>query len=151
MAEQRTITSFLDRETTHIDTLIAKKERLIELLTEKRSALISHVVIKGLDPTVPMKDSGVEWLGEIPVHWIPKKIKYLFRQTKRQNYADLIVLSVYRDYGVIEKDSRDDNHNRTPENLDTYQLVNVGDLVINKMKAWQGSLGTSEHHGITRS
>jgi type I restriction enzyme S subunit len=148
-SEQKSIASFLDRETAHIDTLIAKKERLIELLTEKRSAFISHAVTKGLDPTVPMKDSGLEWLGEIPAHWIPKKLKYLFRQTKRQNYADLTVLSVYRNYGVIEKESRDDNHNRTPENLDTYQLVNVGDLVINKMKAWQGSLGMSEHQGIT--
>jgi len=69
LTEQRLIASFLDRETAHIDALIAKKERLIELLTEKQTALISHAVTKGLDPTVPMKDSGVEWLGDIPVHW----------------------------------------------------------------------------------
>ena len=149
IAEQRAITTFLDRETARIDALVAKKERLIELLQEKRTALITRAVTKGLDPKVPMKDSGVEWLGEIPAHWEPMKIKRLFRQTKRQEHADLTVLSVYRDYGVVEKSSRDDNFNRTPEDLDSYQLVNVGDLVINKMKAWQGSLGVSQLSGIT--
>ena len=68
-AEQRTIAAFLDRETGRIDALIAKKGRQIELLQEKRTALISHAVTKGLDPDAPMKDSGVEWLGEVPEHW----------------------------------------------------------------------------------
>ena len=68
-AEQRAIAAFLDRETTKIDSLVAKKERLIELLQEKRTALISRAVTKGLDSNVPMKDSGVEWLGEIPASW----------------------------------------------------------------------------------
>lgn len=67
--EQERIASFLDRETAKIDALIAKKEQMIELLQEKRTAFISHVVTKGLDPSVPMKDSGVEWLGEIPANW----------------------------------------------------------------------------------
>ena len=67
--EQRAIAAFLDRETGRIDTLIEKKERQIELLQEKRAALISHVVTKGLDPDVKMRDSGVEWLGEVPEHW----------------------------------------------------------------------------------
>ena len=67
--EQRHIADFLDREMARIDGLVAKKERLIELLQEKRSALITRAVTKGLDPNVPMKDSGVEWLGEIPAHW----------------------------------------------------------------------------------
>src|SRR2546421_4735631 len=75
--EQSAIADFLDRETAKINTLIAKKERLIELLQEKRSALISHAVTKGLNPTVPMKDSGVEWLGEIPAHWEVKRVKHL--------------------------------------------------------------------------
>jgi type I restriction enzyme S subunit len=75
LSEQCAIADFLDRETAKIDALIAKKERLVELLQEKRTALISHAVTKGLDPTVPMKDSGIEWLGEIPAHWqlIPAK------------------------------------------------------------------------------
>ena len=77
LAEQRAIASFLDRETGKIDQLVSKQERMIELLKEKRQAVISHAVTKGLDPNVPMKDSGVEWLGEIPEHWDVKKMKYL--------------------------------------------------------------------------
>jgi type I restriction enzyme S subunit len=67
--EQRAIAAFLDRETERIDTLIAKKERQIELLKEKRAALISHAVTRGLNPNAKMKNSGIEWLGEIPEHW----------------------------------------------------------------------------------
>ncbi len=72
--EQRGIAVFLDRETARIDALVAKKERLIELLQEKRAALITRAVTKGLDPSVPMKDSGVEWIGEIPAHWEVRRI-----------------------------------------------------------------------------
>lgn len=75
MPEQQSIAAFLDRETAKIDALIAKKERLIELLQEKRTALITEAVTKGLDPNVPMKDSGVEWLGKIPAHWEVNMLK----------------------------------------------------------------------------
>ena len=75
LPEQRAIAEFLDRETARVEALIAKKERLIELLQEKRAALISHAVTRGLDPNVPMRDSGVEWLGEIPAHWEVKRLK----------------------------------------------------------------------------
>jgi type I restriction enzyme S subunit len=75
--EQALIAAFLDRETAKIDALVAKKERMIELLQEKRTVLITRAVTKGLDPTVPMKDSGVEWMGEIPAHWEVKRLKHL--------------------------------------------------------------------------
>ena len=74
--EQHAIADFLDRETAKIDALVARKERLIELLQEKRTALITRAVTRGLDPNVPMKDSGVEWLGEIPAHWEAKRTKF---------------------------------------------------------------------------
>ena len=147
--EQNQIARFLDHETARIDALIAEQERLIELLKEKRQAVISHAVTKGLDPTAPMKDSGVEWLGEVPEHWEMQKLKNMFRLAKRLDSAIAPVLSVYRDYGVIEKSSRSDNHNKTPEDLTRYQSVSSGDLVINKMKSWQGSLGISKYQGIT--
>ncbi len=94
--EQTAIANFLDRETAKIDTLIGKQERLIELLQEKRQALISHAVTKGLDPNVKMKDSGVEWLGEVPEHWKIPKIKYFAvtdsgatpASTNRQEYYE---------------------------------------------------------------
>ncbi|MDU7310969.1 MAG: restriction endonuclease subunit S [Aeromonas sp.] len=75
---QRTISAFLDYETARIDRLIAKQQRLIELLKEKRQAVISHAVTKGLNPNAPMKDSGVEWLGQVPEHWVVTNLKYVF-------------------------------------------------------------------------
>jgi len=74
--EQTQIARFLDHETARIGALIEEQQRLIELLKEKRQAVISHAVTKGLDPTVPMKDSGVEWLGEVPAHWVCKSYRY---------------------------------------------------------------------------
>jgi type I restriction enzyme S subunit len=75
-SEQRAIAAFLDRETARVDALVAKKEQLIELLQEKRTALVTRAVTKGLDPNVPLKDSGVEWLGKIPAHWDVKRLKF---------------------------------------------------------------------------
>ena len=75
--EQQTIAAFLDRETAKIDALIAEQQRLIELLKEKRQAVISHAVTKGLNPDAPMKDSGIEWLGEVPEHWEVKRLKFI--------------------------------------------------------------------------
>lgn len=75
--EQQTIAAFLDRETQKIDALVAEQEKLIALLKEKSQAVISHAVTKGLNPDVPMKDSGIEWLGEVPEHWPVKRIKHV--------------------------------------------------------------------------
>jgi type I restriction enzyme S subunit len=74
--EQSSIAAFLDRETAKIDALVAEQEKLIELLKEKRQAVISHAVTKGLDPNVPMKDSGVEWMGEVPEHWAVMRLRH---------------------------------------------------------------------------
>lgn len=75
--EQKSIAGFLNRETAKIDALVAEQEQLITLLKEKRQAVISHAVTKGLDPSVPMKDSGVEWLGDVPAHWDVRSIKHV--------------------------------------------------------------------------
>jgi type I restriction enzyme S subunit len=82
LEEQRAIAAFLDRETARINALIEKKQRQIELLQEKRSALITHAVTKGLDPNAKMKDSGIEWLGEIPAHWEVKSIRRIAKTVK---------------------------------------------------------------------
>lgn len=76
-AEQKAIANYLDRKTAQIDELIAKKERMIDLLKEERTAIINQAVTKGLDPKVEMKDSGIEWLGKVPKHWEVKRLKYL--------------------------------------------------------------------------
>lgn len=93
--EQIIIGEFLDHETAQIDTLIEKQQTLIQLLKEKRQAVISHAVTKGLNPDAPMKDSGVEWLGEVPEHWEVKKLKYvcdLISQKTEINYQEVIAL-----------------------------------------------------------
>ena len=95
-----------------------------------------------------MKDSGIPWIGEIPSHWETCFIKQVMRNKSVKGYPDEQVLSLNRDYGVVPKDSRDDNHNVTSEDTSGYKLVDVGDFVINKMKAWQGSMAVSEYRGI---
>jgi type I restriction enzyme, S subunit len=94
------------------------------------------------------RDSGLEWLGEIPNHWSLLTLRAITDLKSEKNRPDLPVLSVYREYGVLLKDSRDDNHNVTSLDISNYKVVEVGDLVVNKMKAWQGSMGISEHQGI---
>lgn len=146
--DRENLAEFLDEQSSQIDFLIFKKEQLIEKLLERRQALITHVVTKGLDPNAPMKDSGVEWLGEVPESWSVVPLWSLFRRVKRTGHSEETLLSVYREFGVIPKDSRDDNHNVASRDLSTYQLVNIGDLAVNKMKAWQGSISVSNLRGI---
>lgn len=97
--ERNGIANAVDRETTRIDALISKKTRFIELLKEKRQALITHAVTKGLDPNVKMKDSGVEWIGEVPEHWVAIKFNHVARVTeglvdpKDQPYRDMVLIA----------------------------------------------------------
>ena len=95
-----------------------------------------------------MKDSGIPWIGEIPEGWKVCFIKQIMRNKSIKGFPNERVLSLYRDYGVIPKDSRDDNHNVTSDDTSSYKLVDEGDFVINKMKAWQGSMAVSEYRGI---
>lgn len=94
------------------------------------------------------RESGLGWLGALPAHWTMLPLWTLFRRVKRTGFPDEELLSVYRDYGVILKSDRDDNFNKPSEDLATYQLVEPGDLAVNKMKAWQGSVGISSVRGI---
>lgn len=98
--EQRRIATFLDRETAKLDSLIAKKERLLELLDERRRALITRAVTKGLDPNVPMKDSAVEWLGEIPSHWALKHLAVVSRSLQTGPFGTQLGVPDYVSGGV---------------------------------------------------
>ena len=95
-----------------------------------------------------MKDSGIEWIGEIPEGWEVSQLKYATRWKSEKGCPDAPVLSLYRDFGVVPKDSRNDNHNVTSLDTSNYKVVDIGDLVINKMKAWQGSMAVSDYRGI---
>ncbi|MEP1523011.1 restriction endonuclease subunit S [Ascidiaceihabitans sp.] len=94
------------------------------------------------------RNSGEVWLGDIPSDWNLECIRAVTELKSKRGEPDLPVLSVYRDYGVILKDSRDDNHNATSLDTSNYKVVAPGDLVVNKMKAWQGSMGVSAYEGI---
>lgn len=98
--EQTQIARFLDHETARIDALIEEQQRLIELLKEKRQAVISHAVTKGLDPTVPMKDSGVEWLGEVPAHWVVSQLKFNTLEMQTGPFGSQLHAEDYIDGGI---------------------------------------------------
>jgi type I restriction enzyme S subunit len=129
-SEQRAIAAFLDRETAKIDALVAKKEKLIELLQDKRNALITRAITRGLDPTVPMKDSGVQWLGEIPAHWEMAPLFTVARERDLGNTRgeELNVLSL--SYGRIVRRDISDNFGLMPESFDTYQIVDSDNIVL---------------------
>ena len=146
--EQTEIVSYLDTQCSEIDATVEDIQKEITLLEDYKKSVITEAVTKGLNPDAEMKDSGIEWIGEIPKYWKVDKIKYHLKRNEPKNPGNAIVLSVYRDYGVIPKDSRDDNHNVTSEDTSKYKYVKKGQLVINKMKAWQGSLAVSDYDGI---
>lgn len=166
MTEQQDVVTFLDRETGKIDALVAEQQRLIELLKEKRQAVISHAVTKGLNPNAPMKPSGIEWLGDVPEHWELKRLKYLasdnngiqmgpfggmlleldFEETGFKVYGQENTIS--GDFGLGTRWISKDRF----ETLANYQIQS-GDLVLTR----KGSLGnarlikTLPHPGIADS
>ena len=145
--EQKLISRYLNKKTSQIDLLVEKIQKKIDLLKEQRTSLINHYVTKGLDPNVEMKDSGVEWIGEIPKHWDIQRISTLYSQISIRGFSEEQNLSVFRDHGVVKRDDYE-NKNVLSDDLSNYKLVNKGDLVLNKMKTWMGSLGVSEYRGI---
>lgn len=148
LTEQKQIANFLDSKCSEIDATAEDIQKEIALLEDYKKSVIIEAVTKGLNPDAEMKDSGIAWIGEIPKDWKVDKIKYHLKRNEPKNPGNAIVLSVYRDYGVVPKDSRDDNHNVTSEDTSKYKYVKKGQLVINKMKAWQGSLAVSDYDGI---
>lgn len=146
--EQQRIAEFLDRECGKIDGLKADIQAQIDTLEQYKRSVITEAVTHGLNPSAPMKDSGAGWMPLIPLHWKADKLKFHLRQRGIKNQIDKQVLSLYREYGIVPKDSRDDNHNVTSEDVSDYRYVRVGDFVVNKMKAWQGSVAVSNYEGI---
>jgi type I restriction enzyme S subunit len=148
LPEQKQIARFLDHETGKIDALIEKQQALIALLKEKRQAVISHAVTKGLNPNVTMKDSGVEWLGQVPEHWETPRSKLLFRErAERSDSGDEELLTVSHITGVTKRSEKDVNMIMA-ESLAGYKICHSGDLIINTMWAWMGAMGCSFESGI---
>ena len=149
LAEQKKIVSYLEGKTSKIDAYVAEKEKEILLLQELKQKTIADAVTKGLNPDVKMKDSGISWIGEIPEHWFQYRFATLFKEKSICNYVNEELLSVYLDRGVI-KFSEDNSRrtNPTSKDLSKYQLVDIGDFVLNNQQAWRGSVGVSKYRGI---
>ena len=141
---------YLDDTTASIDALIAKKIRFIDLLLEKRQALITHAVTKGLGTNVPMKDSEVEWLGEVPAHWNVVRGNAVFVECRTKN--DPLIsenyLSLMANIGIIPYEEKGDVGNKKPEDVRKCKLVEPGDFVINSMNYAIGSYGVSRYAGV---
>lgn len=146
--EQQRIAKFLDEKTALIDDIITDTKQTIEELKSYKQSLISEIVTKGINKNVKLVPSGIEWIGEVPEEWEVLKSRYFLNEISVKGYPDEEVLSLYRDYGIIPKNSRSDNHNVTSLDTSGYKLVKPGNLVINKMKAWQGSMAISNLRGI---
>lgn len=148
MEEQQKIAAHLDRKCTQIDALISNAQQQIEKLKAYKQSVITETVTKGLDPDVAMKDSGVEWIGEIPEHWTVAPIRSLFRIKK-----DIIghepdtVLSITQ--GGIKVKDINENSGQMANSYAHYQIVNIGDFAMNHMDLLTGGVGISEFEGVT--
>lgn len=153
--EQTAIVHFLDYVNRRIKRYIAAKQRLIKLLEGYKHSLINQAVTGLIDvrtgkPYPAYKDSGVEYVGEVPEHWEVRKLRPILKRSTERNRPDLPLLSVVREKGVILRDiaSKEENHNFIPDDLTNYKVVKKGQFAMNKMKAWQGSYGVSQYTGI---
>lgn len=152
--EQQTIAAFLDCETKKIDALIVEQQRLVELLAEKRQAMISHAVTKGLHPNARMKDSGIEWLGEVPEHWEVIQSRRLFAQRKDKACAADRQLTASQKYGILyQADFMELEGQKVVQVIhgaDILKHVEPNDFVIS-MRSFQGGIEWSELRGSISS
>ncbi|UWQ48962.1 restriction endonuclease subunit S [Leisingera caerulea] len=147
-SEQRAIAAFLDGKSAKIDEAVRIKEEQIRLLAERRQILIQQVVTRGLNPDASMKDSGIDWIGQIPAHWEVKRGKHLFREVnERSEEGTEELLSVSHTTGVTARSEKNVNM-FLAEDYSGSKLCQPGDIVINTMWAWMGALGVSDLTGI---
>lgn len=149
LAVQRAIVTFLDEKCAKIDEAVKIKEEQIARLRERRQIIIQVAVTRGLNPATRMKESGIDWIGQIPAHWGVLPLFTLAKVKSIANRPDLELLSVYLDRGVVPfADVEEKRTNTTSLDLSAYQVVDVGDLVLNNQQAWRGSVGVSAFRGI---
>lgn len=146
--EQKLIAVVLDEKCSQVDALIANVQAQIEKLKAYKQSLITEVVTKGLDPTVPMKDSGLEWIGEIPAHWEIKRGKVLFEESDARSAdgsEELLTVSQYT--GITPRSQKNVNMFEALT-LEGYKLCDVGDIAANTMWLWAGAIGVSAYSGV---
>ena len=148
LPQQRATADYLDRETARLDARVAAKERVLGLLAEKRRALITRAVTRGLDPRAPLRDSGIPWLGEIPAHWQTRRAAWLFHERDERGEADLPLLEVSINAGVVLREFSDERIESTAADFNTYKVARRGDVAFNKMRMWQGAVGVAPQDGL---
>ena len=148
LVHQKAITRYLDREMARLDAFIAVKERLLDLLAEKRRALITQAVTRGLDPKVSLRDSGIPWLGKIPAHWEIKRGKWFFiERDERSIEGEEALLSLRMERGLVPHNEVSEKRTR-PEELVGYKRTSPGELVINRMRAAIGLVAVTSQEGV---
>lgn len=146
-AEQEKIVAFLDKQTNLIESCICLRERELQTLIELKQAKIASAVTRGLNPDVPMKDSGIPWIGMIPDHWKIRRAKYMFRKQKRPVSGEDEVVTCFRDGQVtLRKNRRTTGFTESLTEVG-YQGIKKGDLVIHQMDAFAGAIGVSDSDG----
>lgn len=148
VAEQVAILRFLSWASGRLDRAIRSKRKVIALLNEQKQAVIHRAVTRGVDPNAAVKPSGVPLLGDIPKHWDQKSLWTLTRLRAQKNPGNLPLLSVFLDRGVIPYGEGGGQVHAPSLDLSNYQVVRVGDFVLNNQQAWRGSVGVSRHSGI---
>lgn len=146
--EQESIVRYLDTKCAQVDTLIANVQFQIEKLKAYKQSMITEVVTKGLDPTVPMKDSGVEWIGEIPAHWKIQRGKALFKETEARSADGSEELLTVSQYTGITPRSQKNVTMFEALSLEGYKICEIGDIAANTMWLWAGAIGISEYRGV---
>jgi type I restriction enzyme S subunit len=147
LPEQRAIAAFLDDKCAKIEGAMKIKENQIALLNERRQIIIQDAVTRGLNPSAPMKDSGIDWLGKIPAHWDVVRFKYLFSQSRLPVRNDDEIVTSYRDGQVTLRSNRRLDGYTEAIIEGGYQGIRPGQLVLNSMDAFEGAIGVSDSAG----
>ncbi|WFP50372.1 restriction endonuclease subunit S [Methylomonas sp. EFPC3] len=148
LLEQTAIADFLDRKTAQIDQAVAIKEQQIDLLKERKQILIQNAVTRGLDSNVPMRDSGVDWIGEVPAHWEVTRLKYIFSETnERTKTGQEVLFSLRMEQGLVPHNDVSDKH-IADDNLIDYKIIRPGQMIMNRMRAAIGIFGLADKFGL---
>lgn len=150
--EQERIAAFLDAECAEIDAVLEKTRASIEEYKKLKQAVITQAVTKGIRGDRPMKNSGIEWIGDIPAEWDVVRIKNLFDYRNERNFKPLEevnLISLYTDKGVVQHCDLDETTGNKASNADGYKLVYENDIVVNIILCWMGAIGRSAYFGVT--
>ena len=147
LSEQHAIVSYLDKKTTQIDRFISEATKEIEKLNELKQAQIAHLVTHGLNSDVPMKNSGIVWIGQVPEHWEVRKMKFLFDERTEKNHPEEPILCATQAHGVIPQSMYDNRVVVVNTGFQNLKFVEVGDFVIS-LRSFQGGIEYAHYQGI---